>query len=352
MKTAAALWMGAALCASSAAGAAQVQGPPAAPVEEDAVTSADGQALARIVGGFSEFAGSEANVRSLAAGLRQGGEITLTAPNRAGQAGASVRFMPPTRPMAYGNIRIALALAREQLAQLGITQPTPAQIKAVLSGGAVTSRSDARGIPVLLPGVLPMYAYGMGWSRIAETMGLNLGYAMSGRTRSATTAALAADAAPAGIAGRSVPSALAPSPARTAVAPRSRAPASTPTGAASGVTRAAVAKPVGPVKRRVAAPPAPAAAASTAAQRAGSPAVEPAGTIDTTLRRAGPERSQESRSGSGAAGGAENTGAEPVAAAPVPSPRDEPVLATGQTPTETPGPGAGERGPEPSGPAE
>ncbi|MGH8633087.1 MAG: hypothetical protein ACRET7_03035, partial [Burkholderiales bacterium] len=130
-----------------------------------------------------------ANARSLVAGLRQGNEITLTAPAAGGQPGTATRFTPPTRPMDYGNVRIALALAREQLAQLGVDRPTPTQIKVALAGGGVASHVSGRATaPVLLPGVLQMRAGGMGWAKIADTMGFRLGPAMSGKTHNAAFA--------------------------------------------------------------------------------------------------------------------------------------------------------------------
>jgi hypothetical protein len=136
-----------------------------------ATTRKDTPAQARLVNAFSDFAGSESNARSLVTGLRQGGEVTLEG------AGTTQTFTPETRPMGYGNVRIALSLAREQLAQQGITQPTPAQLQAALQGGTVTSGGQT----AKFPGVLQMRADGMGWGQIANSMGVKLGHVMSGR---------------------------------------------------------------------------------------------------------------------------------------------------------------------------
>ena len=144
----------------------------------DGVAGAEPQAQARLVADFSAFAGSDSNARSLVKGLRQGSEINLAA---GGRAGPATQFTPPTRPMDFGNVRIALVLAREQLAQFGITRPNPAQLKAVLVGGGVASRTNERvATPVLLPGVLQMRAGGMGWQPIASRMGVTLAQAMNG----------------------------------------------------------------------------------------------------------------------------------------------------------------------------
>ena len=116
-------------------------------------------------------------------GLRQGSEINLhpdgaqPLPN-----GNSVSFTPSTRPMGYGNVRIALSLAREQLAQNGVTQPTPEQLKVALEGGTLTT---GPGTTTQLPGVLQMRADGMGWGRIAQSMGVKLGPVLTGRTAAA-----------------------------------------------------------------------------------------------------------------------------------------------------------------------
>ncbi|HEY7658058.1 MAG TPA: hypothetical protein VH881_14415 [Burkholderiales bacterium] len=146
-----------------------------------AVTSEEPRAQARLVSDFSGFAGSEINARSLVAGLRHGNEIALVPLAAGGQSGTVTRFTPPTRPMDYSSIRVALVLAKEQLALLGITRPTPTQIRAVLVGGGIAGRvGDRASTPFLLPGVLQMRAGGMSWARIADTMGVKLAQPLNG----------------------------------------------------------------------------------------------------------------------------------------------------------------------------
>jgi len=189
VRTAWALALSAALCAGGIAAGADAPNAPVTLSASEAVSSGEPQAQARLVNEFSEFAGSAANVRSLVAGLRQGTEITLTTPG--GQPGTATRFTPPTRPMDYGNVRMALLLAREQLAQLDITEPTPAQINAVLAGGGIASRVNGpAATPYLHPGVLQMRAGGMSWARIAATMGVTLAQIMNGKARPAKAPAL------------------------------------------------------------------------------------------------------------------------------------------------------------------
>ena len=184
MKLGSVLVLSGVLCAGGIAAGVQLK---------DAATSVTGEYTAAIeelqapiISEFSELAGSEANARSLVAGLRQGSEITLTLPANGGQPGAATRFTPPTRPLDYGDVRISLALARGQLAQLGIDRPTPAQIKAVLAGGGVATRVSGQATtPYLLPGVLQLRAGGIGWAKIADTMGVMLGPAMNGDAHAA-----------------------------------------------------------------------------------------------------------------------------------------------------------------------
>ena len=189
MKMASVLALGGVLCAGGIAAGVLLRDAAVPVTEESTAAIEEPHAQARIISSFSEFAGSEANARNLVAGLRQGSEITLTAPAAGGQPGTAARFTPPTRPMDDGNVRIALALAREQLAQLGVDRPTPIQIKAALAGGGVASHAGGRATsPFLLPGVLQMRAGGMGWVKIADTMGVRLGPAMSGKTHYAAFA--------------------------------------------------------------------------------------------------------------------------------------------------------------------
>ena len=117
---------------------------------------------ARLASRFSEFAGSPENAQSMVQGLRTGTSITLnpsaTGPNStAPLAGLS----PATGKMGYGNVNIAISLAKASLAKDGITHPSPAQLSAALGG------------------ILGQRAEGMGWGAIANSMGFKLGSVMS-----------------------------------------------------------------------------------------------------------------------------------------------------------------------------
>lgn len=131
---------------------------------------------------FSDFAGSEANAQSLVTGLRGGTPVTLTSVSTSGSTTTTTAFTfdPPTRPMGYGNVFISLALARQQLASYGITDPTAQEIQAALVGGTITTGSGATAQTITLKGILTLRADGMGWGAIAKSQGMNLGQVVSG----------------------------------------------------------------------------------------------------------------------------------------------------------------------------
>lgn len=117
---------------------------------------------ARLASRYSAFAGSPQNAESLVEGLRTGTPISLspspTGPNATAPAAS---LSPATGKMGYGNINIALALAKTSLAKQGITNPTPSQLSATL-GGVLSQKAD-----------------GIGWGQIAKSMGVKLGAVVS-----------------------------------------------------------------------------------------------------------------------------------------------------------------------------
>lgn len=163
---------------STAPVAAQTVVPPStvpAPATADTPTS-------KLTTSFSNWAGSPENANALVTGLRSGKSITLTsgtapAGSPAGSA-ESTTFTPPTKPMGYGNVRIALSLAQQQLASQGITQPTPQQLQTALVGSSTAVGGTQTASQ---QGILQMRASGMGWGKIANTMGVKLGSVMSGK---------------------------------------------------------------------------------------------------------------------------------------------------------------------------
>jgi len=140
-------------------------------MDTTSTTKDSGAVTGKIAADFESFAGSEENSTALVTGLRSGSEITLTQ-----EGEPSATFTPPTKPMGYGNVSTSLSLAKYQLAQQGITEPTPEQLQTALNGGTITIDGES----VDYQGVLQMRADGMGWGKIAQQLGTKLGFVVSG----------------------------------------------------------------------------------------------------------------------------------------------------------------------------
>lgn len=96
----------------------------------------------QLVKQYSDFAGSDANSRSLVDGLRDGKEVKLT------DGKTTTTFTPPTGNMGNGNVKIALALAEADLKKQGVANPTPEQIKAEMTK-ILQERADHKGWGVI-----------------------------------------------------------------------------------------------------------------------------------------------------------------------------------------------------------
>ncbi len=148
------------------------------PAVADPVPAAATTPSGKLTASFSDFAGSPENSASLVNGLRTGAPITLTDPAVAGGPPPnSTTFTSPAKPMGYGNVRIALSLAQAQLASEGITNPTAAELQGALIGRTYVGPEGM----TTTDGVLQMRASGMGWGKIANTMGYKLGPVVSGK---------------------------------------------------------------------------------------------------------------------------------------------------------------------------
>src|SRR5437868_251830 len=106
----------------------------------------------KVAAPFSYFAGSPENAVALANALRTGTAATLNytttpppgADNQATTTTTTTDITVPTRPMGWGNVSHALALASYSLRQAGIEQPTAAELQAALGGGAVTNANGGQ----------------------------------------------------------------------------------------------------------------------------------------------------------------------------------------------------------------
>jgi hypothetical protein len=138
------------------------------------------------------MAGSPENAVALATALRTGTAATLTYTSTSSTGETTqtaVEFANPTRPMGWGNVSHALAIAQFSLRQAGIENPTAADLQAALNGGTVTT---ADGKTVALTGVLQQRAAGMGWGQIAKTYGTTMGAVNRGLKSPSTTIASSA----------------------------------------------------------------------------------------------------------------------------------------------------------------
>jgi hypothetical protein len=144
-------------------------------------------------GDLAEWAGSRSNAISLLEGLANKALINLDGPSAQASAG-HLSFTSPSGSMSHRNAYIALALARMQLATLGITRPVPEQIAAALIGGSVGVKRGKRAQTEQMVGVLNLRASGMQWEQAAQVIGVkfdpNLGNPESAPLAAAGTPAL------------------------------------------------------------------------------------------------------------------------------------------------------------------
>lgn len=124
------------------------------------------QNVAKIAAGFVNFAGSEDNAVALVASLHEGAPVKLNyADPDAGALPVVLPIEPPTGPMEWADVRMALMLARDALLGIGISRPSGEQLQAVLMGGQAEGRNGRR---AGFRGVLRMRAEGLSWTRIAS----------------------------------------------------------------------------------------------------------------------------------------------------------------------------------------
>lgn len=85
----------------------------------------------------------------------------------------------PTEKSSPGSVLIAESLARMQLNQRGITDPTPEQLETALRGGPISGDAEENAPSAEAPGILTLRNQKMGWGRIAKELGIKLGAAVS-----------------------------------------------------------------------------------------------------------------------------------------------------------------------------
>jgi len=155
----------------------------------DSLASNQGQSkvTGKISGDFSNFLGSDST--AVVTGLRNGTPIKLTSTTTTPSTtpGAppvtttnTTIINPPTGKMGYGNVYISLALAKQQLSAAGVTEPTPQQLQAALTGGTITTGTGPAATTTNIQGILTMRSQNMGWGQIAQKLSYKLGPVISG----------------------------------------------------------------------------------------------------------------------------------------------------------------------------
>jgi hypothetical protein len=147
------------------------------------------QVANKVASPFVTMAGSHENAVALATALRTGTTANLVFASSSPSGNTTqkaIELAIPTKPMGWGSVSHALALAQLSLRQAGIENPTAPQLQAALDGGSIKT---ADGKTVTLPGVLQQRAEGMGWGQIAKTYGTTMGALNRGLKAPATTVA-------------------------------------------------------------------------------------------------------------------------------------------------------------------
>ena len=154
-----------------------------------ALSAGQMQVANKVASPFVTMAGSHENAVALATALRTGttANLVFASSSPAGDTTQkAIELAIPTKPMGWGNVSHALALAQLSLRQAGIENPTAPQLQAALDGGSIKT---ADGKTETLPGVLQQRAEGMGWGQIAKTYGTTMGAINRGLKAPATTVA-------------------------------------------------------------------------------------------------------------------------------------------------------------------
>lgn len=173
-----------------------------------ATSYGEGNVTGKIAGDFKSFLGSDSY--SVVTGLRNGTPINLTRTTTTASStpgGAPITtttITPPTGQMGYGNVYISLALAKYQLSTMGITEPTPQQLQAALTGGTITQTTATGTTTTTMQGILTMRSQNMGWGQIAQQLGTKLGPVISGmKSANHQLASAAASSKQSGVTGAS-----------------------------------------------------------------------------------------------------------------------------------------------------
>ena len=116
-------------------------------ISTDTTASSSGNTGSRLADTFSASVGSKADAKTVIEGMRAGKDVTVNGVTVSGTGGT----------MGYGNINIAMSLAKSQM----------------------SATSTSKDFLSALDKVADMRASGLGWGQIAHALGVNLGQAVS-----------------------------------------------------------------------------------------------------------------------------------------------------------------------------
>lgn len=141
----------------------------------------------RLVDRYADLAGSEAAASELVSALRTGGGFTVVEEVVTENEDGTTTVTPvetvianPAGPMGWGEVNILLSLAQALLESGAF-----ADLQSALTGVQTTvTNPDGTTTVTTEGGVLAMRADGMGWGRIASTLGFRLGELVSASNRS------------------------------------------------------------------------------------------------------------------------------------------------------------------------
>jgi hypothetical protein len=119
----------------------------------------------RIATRFVQLAGSEDNAVALVLAIHHGLAVQLVQDVAPATLPLTITLEPPTGPMPWNDVRIALLHAQDLLLHAGYTRPDVDNVQAALTGGEIL---DAAGHGIVFRGILNMRAEGMTWVDIAR----------------------------------------------------------------------------------------------------------------------------------------------------------------------------------------
>lgn len=167
---------------------------------DTSTAATNGNVVNKLSSEFADFLGGEENARAVVEDLRDGsytpeppadeqlvgtgddsalstetGATTAAGaePTTTGALDGDTVIAESKTTMGYGEIRHTLRLAQTELDKLGITQPTDAELAAMLNGGELAGSQ--------VDGILVLRADGMGWGQIARNYGYTVGELMGNK---------------------------------------------------------------------------------------------------------------------------------------------------------------------------